>query len=125
MGVVENFPSISPAEFEAGCKEIERRCVNALEATGLLSIKWIEEELLIKQQRKVNLQHRDEDHDVPALPPEVDQDDIQDFDDEQMVYRSSDSDGDDNVIVDFSITLSPTYCVPCISGWFPHSPKHR
>ena len=85
MGVVENFPSISPAEFEAGCKEIERRCVNALEATGLLSIKWIEEELLIKQQRKVNLQHRDEDHDVPALPPEVDQDDIQDFDDEQMV----------------------------------------
>lgn len=33
-----------------------------------------------------------------------------------QVYLSRNSDSDDNLIVDFSITLSPTYCVPVL--WF-------
>lgn len=94
MGAVEKFPSISPAEFEAGCKDIERASINALNGTGLLSIRWTEEELVIKQQRTVTPQHKDEDQhtedlDVPVLPPGVDQNEIQDSDDEQMVSGTS------------------------------------
>ncbi len=53
MAFLETFPSISDAEFQAGCKALENRGFDRLNGTDWLSVRWSGEELLIKERRQI------------------------------------------------------------------------
>ncbi|KEF52017.1 uncharacterized protein A1O9_12007, partial [Exophiala aquamarina CBS 119918] len=110
MHHLQAFPSISEAEFADACAAIEGRCADRLADTDWLSVKWSGSELLIKQQRALNPVRPGLDCGDDNITEELVEEPV---DGETLLQRHQDS---NSLIIDFSVTLSPTYCVPML--WF-------
>lgn len=53
MAVLRTFPYITELEFVEGCKAIEDRSSDKLDGTDWLSVRSTDQELVIKQTRKI------------------------------------------------------------------------
>ncbi|KAI1621681.1 hypothetical protein EDD37DRAFT_653037 [Exophiala viscosa] len=110
---LQAFPSITEDEFREGCKALEDRSFDKLDGTDWLSVKWTGKELIIKQRRAI---HSPE-YEAPEECAEVDRvaEDLCATDILPCRSRS------EHLIVDFSVTLSPVYCVPVLYFSCKHS----
>ncbi|KIW72144.1 hypothetical protein PV04_00363 [Phialophora macrospora] len=134
MCSVRAFPAITEDEFSAACKALERRSADHLSDTDWLGVRWTGEELLIRQRRKISLCSGDNgvagDQRKDAIETEAEKEVIEDMIEDEVEdasikdTRASRCSEDDCLIVEFSIILSPTYCVPAL--WFScQSVPHR
>ncbi|ETI29174.1 hypothetical protein G647_01627 [Cladophialophora carrionii CBS 160.54] len=127
MRSLEAFPAITKDEFCKACKALERRSADSISDTDWLSVRWSGEELLIRQRRNTLLHSgsrrlaSDQGTNTGEVGGKEDFENIV----EDEVEDSSIKDTDTCLIVDFSVILSPTYCVPVL--WFSchHGPEKR
>ncbi|KAL2402841.1 hypothetical protein ABEF93_005185 [Exophiala dermatitidis] len=118
MATLQAFPSLTRPEFSQACKALEDRCADGLDGTDWLSVRWTGEELLIKQNRKIqSLQHQ-ENNNNPSNGQNPSEDDVEPIEDAEVFSETfvPPKDQCQSLTVDFSITLSPTYYVPVL--WF-------
>ncbi|KIX00416.1 uncharacterized protein Z518_10555 [Rhinocladiella mackenziei CBS 650.93] len=115
MGALGAFPSLTEQEFFEACQSLECRSSDKINDTDWLSVRWTGKELLIKQKRKLS----DQNHQNPKDDDEANRDDTIEEGMEDTIYHNTlvpRGNGSDFLIVDFSITISPTYQVPVL--WF-------
>jgi len=113
MAVLKAFPSLTEHEFLHACKALEDRSFDKLNGTDWLSVKQSEHELLIKQKRSIQTLDRGNSNEDGEN--EEWQEVIEDSSTSDTIRLDSQSSAP--LTVDFSITLSPTYCVPVLWFW--------
>ncbi|EXJ78529.1 hypothetical protein A1O1_08930 [Capronia coronata CBS 617.96] len=119
MATLDAFPSITESEFVKACRALEMRSLDRLDGTDWTSIRWSGDELVIKQRRRVN----DGDREVCNGNPKEEDGDEENMDPIEEACHDTLVRGRDDfgaLTIDFSITLSPTYCVPVL--WFSCPP---
>ncbi|EXJ65246.1 hypothetical protein A1O7_01587 [Cladophialophora yegresii CBS 114405] len=119
MPSLQAFPAITKDEFSEACKALERRSADRISDTDWLSVKWSGEELLIRQRRNITTSLHNGNRRLAGdrstnSGEVVDREDLENMVEDEV----EDSSIKDTtcLIVDFSIILSPTYCVPVL--WF-------
>ncbi|EXJ81349.1 hypothetical protein A1O3_07639, partial [Capronia epimyces CBS 606.96] len=119
MAALQAFPSISEAEFAEACQALESRALDRLDGTDWLSVRWSGEDLFIKQRRRAMDSGQDGRNENPdEARSEENMDNVEDACPETLVPNRH---GFDSFSIDFSVTLSPTYCVPVL--WFSRQPN--
>jgi len=114
--MLPSFPSLNLDEFRDACQALQRRCENHLDETDWISVKWHDDELTVRKSYNATKSDSLSAHTQnKGLEESVDEIGIEFGEDEQTLARFPDSNRKD-IVMDFSITLSPTYQVPVL--WF-------
>jgi len=111
MASLQAFPSLTEHEFVDACMALEARSADKLDDTDWLSVHWTGKELLIKQRRR---SHSSTGADSDNDKEEECQDLMEDLCHNDTLPQNHNQ--SESLILDFSILLSPTYCVPVL--WF-------
>ncbi|KAJ9605213.1 hypothetical protein H2200_010603 [Cladophialophora chaetospira] len=120
MASMQAFPAITDGEFSEACEALEQRSADKNSDTDWLSVKWTGKELLIRRTMKTF-----ECGDGPTALGEGEGmaedtfEELTDEDEEASIVRSNFAANiakGASLVVDYSITLSPTYSVPVL--WF-------
>ena len=119
--MIAQYPALSPEEFDRACATILQRW-NACEELGTSStwanVRQLGKALIIRKEWNLQIRIGSQETQVRESDPGRDDDDVSidadDIDTGNQVSRTK-SEGP-RIVVDYSIVLSPTYCVPVL--WF-------